>query len=255
MNLIETVQDALFYYTAQINHFDIDIPCKIIKSFNGDESKQLNKKFKEYKDKKFLLKLLLLNTDEKEIYDYFYCNKNCNTNDLVIFYNIERLNLFINILNSNGFAFTKEEILEIPCTYSHKRPIIETLIIAMLYGNILPCHSSYTEKPFSIDDPAFTKTHELLALQTSYKSYIEISSNMTVTRTDNYVTINNIEREKNIHLKKNQNERDRHSYIRQQISSIKQKINNSTESTISKINKQKKLNKAVQIELYKKYYS
>ena len=250
-----------FRIEALINHFYTDIPCKIVRSFNGDDSKQLNRKFKEYHNKEELLIILGLNKKDKKIYDYFYCNNDNFTNNLVIFYNIERLNLFIDILNSNGLNYSKEEILQIPCTYNHKRPILETLIIAMLYGNILPCNSLYLdESPFHINDPLFKKNSALIALQESYKLFLRTVS----TNKDNYTkeleknlnrhttTINNIEKKQHEEIKKYENEKIRQNLIRKKIYSIKQRINNSTGSEQSKENKKKILNRAIQHELYKK---
>lgn len=159
---------------ANNNYFSTDIPCKIIKSFDYINGYDLNIRFKQFPDKELLLISMGLNTDHDIKYHYYYCNNDFIYNDTVIFYHIERLDLFIQILQSNGINYTKEEILQIPCEYDHKRPIIETLIIAMLYGNIYPCKSLYfQQKPFNIDDPLFQETDELKALQRSYKLFIE----------------------------------------------------------------------------------
>ena len=239
-----------FSIIGDSEYFYEDIPCKIIKTFNG--GRNMDEKFRDYQDKEKLLIVLKLNTRDNIKYDYYLCKKS----NLVVFYHIERLKLFINKLNQNGFYYTQEEILEMPSIYNHKKPIIETLIIAMLYGNIYPCHSQYNEKSYNINDNMFEENIELRALKRAYLSFIESKiNNKTQNRVRNgIISINSIQKRRNKNLKEEENERIRQNAIRQQILLIKERIENSTGPDHSKENKKNLLNIAIQKELYKKQY-
>lgn len=119
------------------NDYD-NIKCKIFSSFDNIKSSQgidLNSEFILLNaiQKKLVMKIFF-GEIKSIIYNYHICENNS-----VIFYNSERLNVFINAFELHKIFLSKEYLLNLPCVWTHNRPETEKILISLLFGSAEPC--------------------------------------------------------------------------------------------------------------------
>ena len=198
-----TIEDIEWRIYAKMHHFNLYNECKIAKSFNGDGgihgASKYDIEFRESSEEKRIKILELLGIGD---HHYFLCEQS----NIVIFYKLEKLYLLLSKLYENSILISKEELLSLPCLYSHTRNIEETLLIAMLYGNIYPSNSNNDELPYSIYDEEFGKP-PLINLKNAYINYLNLCNESLISNSrpiENYRSITSIKEKKKQNLKKNQ---------------------------------------------------
>ena len=141
--------------------------CKILNSFDGNEmERSLIKWFISYNDIQrneicgFLYGLF------KNKIDYHICSSNSN----VFFYHKTKLNIFIRCLSDNNINISKEELLEMPCTWSRDRDQLEDQLIHVLFGNIDIC----TWSTHSIKDIPYKLDELLPELRMAYEQFLRM---------------------------------------------------------------------------------